>query len=103
MVLHRPSRLGLPRRPVPFVNRLTARIFNTAYYRRQWRREVDALTHYDPFFYPLDAVGNWNRAYGRRGFLQYQFAVPFANGEGVLEEVHRPVSGPADTPSPWQC
>ena len=85
IVLHRRSRLGLPR-PVPFVNRLTARIFNTAYYRRQWRRQVDALTHYDPFFYPLDAVGDWNRAYGKRGFLQYQFAVPFSGGEGVLEE-----------------
>ena len=85
VVLHRPSRPGLPR-PLPVVNRLTARLFNAAYYRRQWRRQADALTHYDPFFYPLDAVGNWNRAYGRRGFLQYQFAVPFAGGEAVLEE-----------------
>ena len=85
--LHRPQRLNLPLPlPGPFVNRLTARLFNAAYYRRQWRRQADSLTHYDPFFYPLDAVGNWNRAYGRRGFLQYQFAVPFAESEGVLEE-----------------
>jgi len=43
--------------------------------------------HYDPFFYPLDAVKNWNRIYGKRGFFQYQFVVPFSGDSSAIREV----------------
>ena len=70
------------------LNRLTVNTFNYLYYRRQWRRRRRRTVHYDPFFYPLDGVTNWNLLYGRRGFLQYQFAVPFADGIDAVSYTH---------------
>ena len=56
------------------------RAFNTAYYQMHARRPRASarIVPYQGFFYPLDAVGDWNRLYGRRGFLQYQCVVPRA-------------------------
>ncbi|MGZ6144151.1 MAG: FAD-binding oxidoreductase, partial [Myxococcales bacterium] len=59
---------------LPLVNGFTIRAFNAAYYAAQ--RAGSRLVHYDPFFFPLDAVDRWNRLYGRRGFLQFQCVVP---------------------------
>ncbi|MBN2801317.1 MAG: FAD-binding oxidoreductase [Deltaproteobacteria bacterium] len=77
-----PAGLHLPRLTVPFdapnalLNRATITLFNEAYYQRQRAARVRAITGYEPFFFPLDAVDGWNRAYGPRGFLQYQLVVP---------------------------
>jgi decaprenylphospho-beta-D-ribofuranose 2-oxidase len=38
-----------------------------------YRGKVQNLTQ---FYHPLDMFGEWNRAYGPAGFLQYQFVVP---------------------------
>jgi decaprenylphospho-beta-D-ribofuranose 2-oxidase len=69
------------------LNRAFVQTFNTLYWYRHWSRSMRRTTHYDSFFYPLDAVENWNLIYGRRGFLQYQFVVPFANGIAVIDDV----------------
>lgn len=76
--------------PSWLLNSFTMRAFNTLYYNKQQKKVADALTHYNPFFYPLDAILNWNRMYGRRGFFQYQFVVPFdQNGESIKEIFRR--------------
>ncbi len=62
----------------------------------RYHRSADGtryLADFDAFFYPLDSLAHWNRLYGRRGFLQYQFVLPEATAlEGmtrVLETLHR--------------
>jgi FAD/FMN-containing dehydrogenase len=82
-----------PRRSVPFdfpdfaLNHFSIKLFNNLYYARQRRKVSRAIVHYDPFFYPLDAIKNWNRIYGRRGFFQYQFVIPFATNHNAIRQI----------------
>jgi len=62
------------------LNPLTAKAFNTLYYWRHVQRKKTAVVSPEPFFYPLDAILQWNRAYGSRGFTQYQCVLPRAGG-----------------------
>jgi len=64
------------------LNRFSLSAFNALYYRLAGRPRR-ATVSYDPFFYPLDAIGGWNRLYGRHGFYQYQSVVPPAVAEAV--------------------
>jgi FAD/FMN-containing dehydrogenase len=66
---------------------LLMRAFNAAYYRIQSRRRGGRFVSHDAFFYPLDTVKDWNRLYGRSGFLQYQCVIPRAAGAPALSEL----------------
>lgn len=61
--------------------------FNFLYYNKQQSRHVHSLAHYDPFFYPLDTVIDWNRIYGKRGFLQFQCVVPDDNNNQSIRTI----------------
>jgi decaprenylphospho-beta-D-ribofuranose 2-oxidase len=52
-----------------------------------------AIAHYEKFFYPLDAIGEWNRGYGRRGFTQYQFVVPLEDGGRRMRPILDRIAG----------
>lgn len=73
----------------PFINPLSVGAFNTLYYNKQINKKEKSIVHYEPFFYPLDAVDGWNKAYGKKGFLQYQFVLPFGDDLFYLKEIMR--------------
>lgn len=60
------------------LNPLSISAFNKLYYYKESRKKSPFLTDYDSYFYPLDAIGQWNRMYGKRGFVQYQCVIPEA-------------------------
>jgi FAD/FMN-containing dehydrogenase len=75
--------------PFPLINRLTLRAFNTLYRAAQPRTPEPRRIAYRPFFYPLDRVRDWNRAYGPRGLRQFQCAVPMSTARDAVEEMLR--------------
>jgi FAD/FMN-containing dehydrogenase len=71
--------------PEFFISRPTIRVFNWMYLHSRSRHAVRHTIHFEKFFYPLDRIPEWNRFYGRRGFLQYQFVVPYQRREALIE------------------
>jgi decaprenylphospho-beta-D-ribofuranose 2-oxidase len=76
--------------PGGLLNRWSVRAFNALYYRRHGDRR--AIVAFDQFFHPLDSVKHWNRIYGRRGFMQYQAALPRATSRHALVEMLEAIS-----------
>ena len=58
------------------LNTLSVKSFNFLYYNKQLKKAQKGIKNYNKFFYPLDGINNWNRIYGKRGFVQYQFVLP---------------------------
>jgi FAD/FMN-containing dehydrogenase len=67
------------------LNRLSIRAVNAVIMRML--TGAGAFGHYEGFFYPLDKLAHWNRGYGRRGFTQYQFVIPFADGPARMRAI----------------
>lgn len=90
------SGVGTTRMPLmpPFslVNRLTLPALNRGYYRAQTFSLGRKTSSYGSFFYPLDAIQDWNKMYGRQGFFQFQAAVPWGTAEDAVGEMLTRVS-----------
>ncbi len=68
------------------VNSFTAGAFNNLYYWSHFQQYKTAVVGPEPFFYPLDALLDWNKGYGSRGFTQYQCVIPRAAGAPAVRE-----------------
>jgi FAD/FMN-containing dehydrogenase len=94
------ARLRIPcDAPSGLLNRATIRAFNELYYRRQIRARTRSVVPYTPFFFPLDAVGDWSRLYGPGGFLQYQCVVPDQPGAPRIREIFERMARSGEAPS----
>jgi decaprenylphospho-beta-D-ribofuranose 2-oxidase len=69
------------------LNALTVRLFNFLYYKRQSKKEVKNFVDYETFFYPLDVVNDWNKIYGKSGFIQYQMVIPKEAGKEGMKKI----------------
>lgn len=73
--------------PINILNSYTIKVFNLLYFHKHKLFPKRFITHYDSFFYPLDKIKNWNRLYGKNGFLQYQFVIPTDSMKTGLSEI----------------
>jgi FAD/FMN-containing dehydrogenase len=73
------------------LNKYSISAFNTLFFHKQIKPHVKTQQDYEPFFYPLDMILRWNRMYGRRGFVQFQYAIPWEHAKegtvAILREI----------------
>ena len=96
---HSPMSIPLkPKRMIPFtfpkwtLNVHTVRMFNALYFRHGKRFGEQQIVDWDSYFYPLDALLNWNKIYGRRGLAQFQCVIPLHNSEQGLRDLLKEIS-----------
>ncbi len=70
----------------------TVRIFNTLYFAKVSSPLLKRTVPLQSFLYPLDAIGNWNRLYGKRGFFQWQGVIPGTEPIQALKQILRAVT-----------
>lgn len=86
-VLREPRISAPPYSPSWLLNRYTGNLFNSLYFRMHSTGRKKSRRHYGQFFFPLDGVLNWNRLYGNKGFMQYQFVVPTESAKEAMTEI----------------
>ncbi len=93
LVVPPPRSLPVPLDAPSFLlNTHSVRAFNSLYAAKLKTDRVRGDKHYQPFFYPLDAVGHWNRLYGKRGFFQHQCVVPRDGYGGPIRDILRRIA-----------
>ncbi|HEV7979370.1 FAD-binding oxidoreductase [Amycolatopsis sp.] len=79
--------------PNGLANKLSFTAIGELYYRKTAKNARDQIQSLTAFYHPLDLFGEWNRAYGSKGFLQYQFSTPL----NAHEELRRIIQKVADS------
>ena len=68
------------------LNTLSVKIFNWIFFNKQ-KKEVKNIVDYKTFFYPLDIINDWNKIYGKKGFIQYQMIIPKKHGKEGMKRI----------------
>lgn len=72
------------------LNGFSVKAFNALFYAKNYKKVMNSVVHYDGFYYPLDSILSWNKIYGKKGFVQYQFVLPLAaSKEGLIDILTR--------------
>lgn len=78
------TKLNIPFNFPKFVlNHYSIKTFNQFYFNHQRKKIGSHLVFYESFFFPLDSIQNWNRIYGKKGFLQYQCVLPMDHANEI--------------------
>ena len=88
LTITKKSKLNVPF--APFISPITPhtlKCFNNMYWHAQPAERTRKNIHYEPFFYPLDGILNWNRIYGSKGFQQFQCVIPDTHAEATVHEL----------------
>jgi len=75
--------------PNGLANPRTLRAFSELWWRKAPRRQRDAVQNITAFYQVLDVFADWNRIFGKRGFLQYQFSVPLGAEDALRRIVEK--------------
>ena len=74
------------------LNSFSVRAFNFLYFNKQRQKMVKNFTDFETFFYPLDAINDWNKIYGKGGFIQYQMVIPKEKGKEGMKAILETIS-----------
>ena len=85
--------------PAFFLNKYSIRIFNELMYQSKGLRKKSKQVSYEPYFFPLDGIKNWNLLYGSKGFIQYQFFVPLDCSKEAIPIILKKIADAGKAPS----
>jgi FAD/FMN-containing dehydrogenase len=78
------------------LNKVSIKILNSVIHSVQ--SNTQPYVHYEKFLFPLDALHHWNRGYGKKGFIQYQFVIPLENGPHNIQSILKRINASDQSP-----
>ena len=63
------------------------------------KKDKSTKKKYTSFFFPLDVIRDWNIAYGKNGFYQYQFVIPNRNAESFFSQFLKILNNSKELPT----
>jgi decaprenylphospho-beta-D-ribofuranose 2-oxidase len=97
LVLHPDKKLTVPfYLPNVALNDATSRVLNKV--MAYLLKNPGEIVHYEKYFFPLDMINDWNKGYGKRGFIQYQFVIPKDKGRTDLKSILERITSSGCTP-----